>query len=297
MARLFAKVAPPSSHRICGSCRSCEDQARQEQGGWLRRRRNSQRRPRFRRVDWHKDVGIVRRKRCGRFGVSHSFDKFYFAGCITLEDETVATFGVVEHGCFLSAIPATSVHFSHCLSCQEFATNKRNATVDCSESFEQGVLVHEEDVESRHGLRGVRVGEASHPGPPRRRISRQVEGRDVIPRMHFNGATQVDEDSDVADVSHVSQCPRRCRRRVSSDSDVPLVRDSRFAVLTESDDQSDIEPLICPAGQTRDEDDVNTVPASSGAVAAHLGAISGDAGQFFSVPAVPESVFLSTSLI
>ena len=53
------------------------------------------------------------------------------------------------------------------------------------------------------------------------------------------------------------------------DSDVPLVRGSKFAVLTESDDLSDIEPLMCPAGQTRDEDDINTVPASSGAVAAH----------------------------
>ena len=59
-----------------------------------------------------------------------------------------------------------------------------------------------------------------------------------------NGATQVDEDSDVADVTQVLQRPRRGRRRVSSDSDVPLVRGSRFAVLTESDDQSNIEPLI-----------------------------------------------------
>ena len=32
---------------------------------------------------------------------------------------------------------------------------------------------------------------------------------------------------------------------------------------------------------------MNTVPASAGAVAVHLGAISGDAGQFVSVPAVP----------
>ena len=49
----------------------------------------------------------------------------------------------------------------------------------------------------------MRVGEASHPGQPRRDISRPVEGRDMIPRMHLNGATQVDEDSDVADVTHV----------------------------------------------------------------------------------------------
>ena len=157
--------------------------------------------------------------------------------------------------------------FSHC---QELATTEGSQAV-----------------ESRHGLRGVRVGEASHPGPPRRRISRPVEGRDVIPRMYFHGSTQVDEDSDVADVTQVLQRPRRGGRRVSSDSDVPLVRGSRFAVLTESDDQSDIEPLMCPAGQTRDEDDVNTVPASSGAVAAQLGAISGDPGQFVSVPTVP----------
>ena len=75
----------------------------------------------------------------------------------------------------------------------------------------------------------------------RRRIpdqpdGRPVEGRDVIPRMYFHGASQVDEDSGVADVTQVVQRPRRSGR-VSSDSDVPLVRGSRFAVLTESDDR------------------------------------------------------------
>ena len=49
--------------------------------------------------------------------------------------------------------------------------------------------------------------------------------------------------------------------------------EAAFAVLTESDDESD--PLIRPTGQTRNEDDVTTVPAFSGAVAAHLGAIGG----------------------
>ena len=77
------------------------------------------------------------------------------------------------------------------------------------------------------GFRGVRVGQASHLGPPRRHMSRPIEGRDVTPRVHpAVGATQVDEDSDVLDVRHVSQRPRRGRRRVSSDSDVPLVRGS-----------------------------------------------------------------------
>ena len=207
---------------------------------------NSQRRTRFGRVDWGKDVAVARRKRRGRFGVSHTFDKFDFAGCITHEDETVAAFSVVEHGGFVSAIRAPSSPYS----CMEFVT------ADGFESFEQGVLVvHEEDVKSRYGLCGVRVGEASHPGPPRRHISRPIEGRDVIPRMHPTGATLVDEDSDVVDVTHVSQRSRRGRRRVSSDSDVPLVRGSRFAVLTESDDESDGEPLIRPTGQTKNEDD------------------------------------------
>ena len=56
-----------------------------------------------------------------------------------------------------------------------------------------------------------------------------------------------EEDSDVADATQVLQRPRRVGRRVSSDSDVPLVRGSRFAVLTESDDLSDIEPLDVPS--------------------------------------------------
>ena len=49
------------------------------------------------------------------------------------------------------------------------------------------------------------------------------------------------------------------------------------AALTESDDEND--PLIRPTCQTRNENDVNTVPASSGAVAAHLGEFNGDARQ------------------
>ena len=228
-------------------------------------------------MDWDKDVGVAGRKRRGRLGVSYTFDKFDFDGFITYEDEAVATFSAVEHGGFESTRRFSSPCFSHC---QELATTEGSQAV-----------------ELRYGLRGVRVGEASHPGPHRRRISRPVEGRDVIPRMYFHGSTQVDEDSDVADATQVLQRPRRGGRRVSSDSDVPLVMGSRFAVLTESDDQSDIEPLMCPAGQTRDEDDVNTVPASSGAVAAQLGAISGMSGNLFRFLPFPESVFQSASLI
>ena len=94
------------------------------------------------------------------------------------EDEGVATFSIVEYGGFVSTRRFSSSCVSHC---------QESATTECSQT-----------VESRYGLREVRVGEASHPGPPRRRISRLVEGRDVIPRMHFHGSTQVDEDSDVA---------------------------------------------------------------------------------------------------
>ena len=74
----------------------------------------------------------------------------------------------------MSALPAPSPYFGHWLSCQEFATSRRN------ESFEQGGLVYEEEVELRYGLRGVRVGMASHPGPPRRHFSRPIA------RMHPN---------------------------------------------------------------------------------------------------------------
>ena len=123
------------------------------------------------------------------------------------------------------------------------------------------------------GLRGVRVGEASHPGPPRRHISRPIEGRDVTPRMQLDGAIQVDDDSDVP--SHTQEFPARevqfprRRRRVPSD-DVPVVARGRFAALTESDNESDDEPLIRPTGQRSGQDEVNTIPASSGAVAAQL---------------------------
>ena len=80
---------------------------------------------------------------------SSSFDEFDFAGCIAHEDEAVATFSVVEHG-FVSEIPAPSACVRHLSTCQKFTTG----------------LEHEEEVESRYCLRGVRVGEVSHPGPP-----------------------------------------------------------------------------------------------------------------------------------
>ena len=105
--------------------------------GWLRRRRNSND-TRFGRVG-----GVAGRKRRGRFGVSQTFDKFDFARCITHEDETVAAFSAAEHGGFVRAIPAPSPCFR---SCVEFATNRRNATIDGFESFEQGVLVVQEDL-------------------------------------------------------------------------------------------------------------------------------------------------------
>ena len=82
------------------------------------------------------------------------------------------------------------------------------------------------------GFRGVRVGEASHPGAPRRHMSRPIEGRDVTPRLHLDRVTQVDDDSDVPR----PQVQGRVTRRVSIDSDALVVaRRSRFAALTESD--------------------------------------------------------------
>ena len=64
----------------------------------------------------------------------------------------------------------------------------------------------------------------------------------------------MDEESDGSlQEAHQS---RRARRRVSSNSDAPLIRRSRFAVLTESDDES--EPLIRAAIPSRNEDVVNS---------------------------------------
>ena len=91
------------------------------------------------------------------------------------------------------------------------------------------------------GLPGVRVGEASHPGPPRRHTPRPIEGRDVT------RCSQVDDDSDVPH-SHAQEFPVRevefpRRRRVSSDDASVVVQGSRF--------ESDEEPLIRPTGQRR----------------------------------------------
>ena len=64
---------------------------------------------------------------------------------------------------------------------------------DVRDDRRHDVLIDESRSHSRYGLRGVRVGEASHPGPPRRQSSRPIAGRDVIPGIHSDGAIQVDE--------------------------------------------------------------------------------------------------------
>ena len=51
------------------------------------------------------------------------------------------------------------------------------------------VLIDESRSHSQYGLRGVRVGEASHPGPPRRQSSRPIAGRDVISRIDVVGVS------------------------------------------------------------------------------------------------------------
>ena len=109
-------------------------------------------------------------------------------------------------------------------------------------------------------FRGVWVGEASHPGPPRRHMSRPIEGRDVTHHSIWT-VMPVDDDSDAPH----PQVQGRVRRRVA--------RGSRFAVLTESDRESDNAPLILSTGQRRSQDDVNTTLAS--AVAAHLMSLGG----------------------
>ena len=128
---------------------------------------------------------------------------------------------------------------------------------------------------SLYGLRGVRVGEASHPGPPKSLLRRQLldhTSRNVAARISVSPsprATLFDVDVPssipptvpassgavahvevaqgdsgrvrVADV--VAEVVSRRVRRVSSDSDVPVVtRGNRFAVLSESDNESDNEP-------------------------------------------------------
>ena len=138
------------------------------------------------------------------------------------------------------------------------------------------------------------MGEASHPGPPKSLLRRQLldhTSRNVAARISVSPspcATLFDVDvlssipptvpASSGAVAHVEvaqgdsgrvrvvdvvdEVVSRRVRRVSSDSDVPVVtRGNRFAVLSESDNESDNEPF---------EDDVITIPASSGAVAALL---------------------------
>ena len=144
------------------------------------------------------------------------------------------------------------------------------------------------------------VGEASHPGPPKSLIRMHLvdhTSRNVVARVSVSPSPRatvfhVDVPSSVPPtvpasagaVAHVevaqgdsgrvrvadcAEVVSRRIRRVSSDNDAPAVtRGNRFAVLSESD--SDDEPLVRLTGRRRSEDDVITIPASSGAVAAHL---------------------------
>ena len=84
-------VGSQSQHKSSsGSCRSCEDQGRQAQGALVAKTTQF---PTMYKI-WTSGLGqrcwsCAGRKRCGRFGVSHTFDKFHFAGHITHEDEAV----------------------------------------------------------------------------------------------------------------------------------------------------------------------------------------------------------------
>ena len=108
--------------------------------------------------------------------------------------------------------------------------------------------------------------------PPRTASTAHVEiksNRDVTPRLQLDRVIQVDDDCGVSR----PQVHGRARRMVSSDVLV-VAGGTRFAVLTESDGES-VEPLVRPTGQRRSQDDVNTIPASSGAAAAHLISVGG----------------------
>ena len=115
----------------------------------------------------------------------------------------------------------------------------------------------------------MRVGVASHPGRPSTAHVEIKSNRDVTPRLQLDRVIQVDDDCGVSR----PQVHGKARRMVSSDVLV-VAGGTRFAVLTESDGES-VEPLVRPTGQRRSQDDVNTIPASSGAAAAHLISVGG----------------------
>ena len=125
-------------------------------------------------------------------------------------------------------------------------------------------------VEHRCGMQGVRVGEASNPGPPRR-----FEGG-----RWFRGSTQAKQMQQFWTVIVKSWTrfwmgckgpramdARRSRRRARSESESegPLVHRNRFSVLSSDWDDAPVARLgiQSPEGGT-------TVPASSGAVAEYL---------------------------
>ena len=106
---------------------------------------------------------------------------------------------------------------------------------------------------SRYGLRGVLVGEASHPGPSRRSSQRPVEGRDVMRRCSRSvevEATQVDSNSDEfpsKSFTCVQQRKRRKATMVHSDSEASAqFARGRFALLSsDSEDEFDDPPCGC----------------------------------------------------
>ena len=126
-------------------------------------------------------------------------------------------------------------------------------------------------------MQGVRVGEASNPGPPRRLVLRPVEGREVVQRIDPSqtDATVRDSDCEVMDeVSDgVQEGPRamdarrsRRRARSESESEGPLVHRNRFSVLSSDSDDAPVARL-----GTQSPEGGTTVPASSSAVAEYLG--------------------------
>ena len=105
------------------------------------------------------------------------------------------------------------------------------------------------------GLKGSRVGEASNPGPNRRRPTRRpVEGRDVHRRI----STQLDSDSDAALVLRIpseellDDLERDVGTVVDSNFDALFANSGRFHVLSSGGDEEPLVPVTS-----------STVPASS----------------------------------
>ena len=164
------------------------------------------------------------------------------------------------------------------------------------------------ELRSTYGLRGVRVGEASHPGPVQTRNARRLQSLLVDSEAcTVDQSTLVDPDDDSLARSRVSRHPRFRSRgeriQVSSDDEVPhtvrastrALRDAGIASFISEADPTQLDPSDCHSLMEHEQRGPDEVSAGAHSVSEVLGDLP--SGRFAALAKVETRVLLPTCAV